>query len=289
MQKDRVIPFTLAEGSFRGLFLEGTQMVLDMAKSHKTGPLETLILGQAYLAGGLLGLHLKNQGRIQLKVESDGPAKGFTIEATSDGDVRGFLFTNPIPLGDAENLQDLMGPGNLSVTRIEKGQKQPFRGSVPYFGDPLPLELAHYYKSSEQTPTAFLLSLDFDSNNTCVAAVGLFVQAMPGCEANLAEALHTGVAQFPDPAKELAKGVTADKYLVDTFAGYEPMLYEERSIRFHCGCTKDQFKGILKGMSTDEKQDILTNGPMPLETCCFYCGSVHSFEKPELEELFGNL
>ncbi len=286
MEKDSAIPFTLANGSFRGTFLQGTQMIQNMVKSHKTGPLETLILGQAYLGGALLGQNLKNQGRIQLKVESDGPAKGFTVEATSNGRVRGFLYTNPIEVGESQNLQELMGPGNLSVTRIEEGQKQPFQGSVPYFGDPLPLELAHYFKSSEQTPSAFLLSLDFNEENQCVSAAGLFVQAMPGCDENLAEALHQGVAKFEDPAKALTRGATPETYINTQFAEYEPTIYQSKPVEFYCGCKKEQFKGILKGMDSKEKQDILTNGPIPLEACCFYCGSLHTFEREELEQIF---
>ncbi len=286
MQKDTAIPFTLANGSFRGIFLRGTDMIEEMITRHKTGPLETLILGQAYLAGALLGQTLKNKGRVQLKVESDGPAKGFSVEATSEGDVRGFLFTNPIDTGNAESLQDLMGPGDLSVTRIEEGQKQPFRGSVPYFGDPLPLEMAHYFASSEQTPTAFLLSLQFDDNNSFTQGAGLFLQALPGCDEELRDTLHASISSFLDPAKALVSGQTPEEYILEQFEEYTPTIYEGKSVRFFCGCTKEQFTGILGGMAQSEKDDILENGPIPLTVCCFHCGTNHSFEREELESIF---
>ncbi len=286
MQKDIAIPFTLANGSFRGTFLRGTDMIQEMITHHKTGPLETLILGQAYLAGALLGQTLKNKGRVQLKVESDGPAKGFSVEATSEGDVRGFLFVNPIHAEHVESLEDLMGPGDLSVTRLEEGQKQPFRGSVPYFGDPLPLEMAHYFASSEQTPTAFLLSLQFDDDNRFIQGAGLFLQALPGCDDELRDTLHAGISAFLDPAKALVLGQTPEEYIQKQFEEYEPTVYDGRSVRFFCGCTKNQFTGILKGMAQSEKDDILENGPFPLTACCFYCGTNHTFEREELELIF---
>nr|MDA3834313.1 Hsp33 family molecular chaperone HslO [Spirochaetales bacterium] len=48
--KDKIHRFIMADGMLKGAVVHATRMVTEMRATHQPGPLETLILGQAYVA-----------------------------------------------------------------------------------------------------------------------------------------------------------------------------------------------------------------------------------------------
>jgi molecular chaperone Hsp33 len=93
------------------------------------------------------------------------------VEANAAGEVRGFLKNVPIPIektvGRTSILSPFFGAGFLSVTRTLADAKQPFTGRVMMAHGSLAKDLAHYYLTSEQIPTSFSLSVNFDSQGRC--------------------------------------------------------------------------------------------------------------------------
>ena len=71
--------FLIADGEVRVSAVGATRMVNQMRANHRTGLLETYVLGQGYIAGALLSSEVKGNDRIQLNVECGGPIKGMNI------------------------------------------------------------------------------------------------------------------------------------------------------------------------------------------------------------------
>ena len=191
--KDRLHNFLLADGSVRGVIINGTRMVNEMRANHELGILETLVLGRAYLGVGLMSADLKGNDRISIKIECSGPIKGVIVEANAFGEVRGFLENVPIPINrPMENfdLSPFFGAGFLSVIRMIEDAKQPFTGQIALEYGNIAQDLANYFLKSEQIPTAFNLSIKYDKSGEVTGAGGLFLQAMPGSEDALAAELE---------------------------------------------------------------------------------------------------
>ena len=89
--RDRLHRFMLADGMVRGAIVRTTRMVNEMRANHGLGGLETLVLGQAYIAAALLTANLKARDRVSLTVQCSGPIKGFDVESNVFGEVRGYL------------------------------------------------------------------------------------------------------------------------------------------------------------------------------------------------------
>ncbi|MGD8468073.1 MAG: Hsp33 family molecular chaperone HslO, partial [Desulfobacterales bacterium] len=181
--KDRLYNFLLADGAVRGAVLHGTHMVNEMRANHELGILETLVLGRAYLGVALMSANIKGIESVSLKIECSGPIKGLTVEANTFGEVRGFLKNVPIPLDKPmENfdLSPFFGAGFLSVIRNMADAKQPFTSKIALQYGNIAQDLANYYLTSEQIPTAFNLSIMYDKEGLVTGAGGLFLQAMPG-------------------------------------------------------------------------------------------------------------
>ncbi|MDD4648066.1 MAG: Hsp33 family molecular chaperone HslO, partial [Sphaerochaeta sp.] len=88
--------FLLHNDQVRVTAISATTLINQMRANHELGLLETYVLGQAYLAAGLLSSTVKGNDRIQLTIECGGPIAGVYTEAWAAGAVRGYLKHNPI-------------------------------------------------------------------------------------------------------------------------------------------------------------------------------------------------
>ena len=280
--------YLLSDGQIRLTALSGTFALRQMQANFSTGVLESLVLGKGYLAGGLLSSTIKGNDRIQLTVECGGPIGGLYIEAWACGAVRGYLKNNPIPLGkplEDSNLSPLFGPGFLTISKILEGNKQPFSGQIMLEYGNLAKDLALYYQQSEQTPSLFDLSIQFDQQGGIAGAGGLFFQVMPGCKEETLTALDEATKRLKSLGLYLQSGKSIDDYVKEHFASLGLDHLASEAFGFSCPCNKDQFGQYLKNLPQNQRQDILSEGPFPLELVCVNCNSAYTFSKEELMSL----
>ncbi|MBR2282239.1 MAG: Hsp33 family molecular chaperone HslO [Spirochaetales bacterium] len=280
----------LADGQIRLTGLGGTTMVNQMRSNFRLGLLETYVLGQAYVASGLMASSVKGNDRIQLNVECGGPIGGIYVESWACGAVRGFLKNNPIPLDkplEGKDISLLYGPGFISVTKLLEGSRTPFTGqTMMQYGD-LAKDLALYYNESEQTPTMFSLGLDFDSEGRLMGAGGLFLQALPGCSDDVLERLQEKSSKLPPIGKAISSGKEVRDYIHENFAEFGVQDLATEPIGFSCPCTREHFKTFLGRLPQDERKGIIDDDKFPLELECLNCGTKYNFDKAEVRALFG--
>jgi molecular chaperone Hsp33 len=289
LPKDGREVFLLQEGQIRLTALQATEMLCQMKANHELGFLESYVLGQAYLAAGLLSATVKGNDRIQLNIECGGPIGGLSVEAWACGAVRGYLKNVPIALTkplEGFDLNELYGPGFLTISKLLEKNKNPFTGQVMMqYGD-LAKDLALYYQQSEQTPSLFFLSIKFDKRGEIMGAGAMFLQAMPGCEENLLDTLQAKAETLPSIGALLSKGATIEEYIEKEFSDFSVKHLAHQGLGFSCPCDRENFSGYLKSMGKKEQQSILENGPFPLQLVCFNCNTTYDFDKDELEHLF---
>lgn len=280
--------FLLENGQVRVTGVSTTTMLNEMKMNHKTGVLETYVLGQAYIAGALLTSCVKGNDRLIMDIECGGPIRGLSVESWAVGAVRGYLVENPIPLKEELTSLDtsmLYGPGFLSITKYLEGHKTPVTGTVMMGSGNLANDLAQYFHESEQTPTLFYLSIQFDKKGDVAGAGGVFIQAMPGCKDEVLESLQDFSKNLPSLGDQISKGISIKEYIQDTFKDYNPESLGSDYIGFSCPCKQESFTAYLSGLPQKEKEEIL-KGTFPLNLVCFNCGTTYSYTKEELETLF---
>jgi len=293
-QLDQVGPdelelFLLNRGNYRGALLSATRMINEMRVNHNYGVLETLICGHAYLAAGLISAGLKGQDRVGIEMDCDGPAGGFVVDSSAGGSVRGYLRNSPIPVDTAPESFDtrpFIGDGTLSVTRFAEGSKQPFTGHISLAYGTVAQDLANYYLQSEQTPTAFHLSVQFDTEGTVIGAAGLLVQAFPGADEDIGKQLDTRIRNLPSLGGLIANGADSSSIIHEHFQEFEAAEVGTREVRFDCGCSKDRFARFLAAMPIDEIKEIRDQGPFPLRTVCHNCNTTYEFSASDIERAY---
>ena len=280
--------FLIGGDSVRLSAVSATTMVNDMKANHGTGFLETYMLGQGYIAGALLSSTVKGNDRIQLQIQCGGPVKGMSIEAWASGAVRGYLANNPIPLEEPPTSLDtslIYGPGFITITKYLEGSKTPFSGDIMLEYGNLANDLALYFSTSEQTPSLFYLSIDFDGEGRVWGAGGLFMQALPGCPNATLEKLQEKSGKLPKLGRLLGEGMTAREYVEKELSEFHPHHIGHTPVGFSCPCTREAFSSYLSSLPESEKDAIL-KGKFPLELECLNCGSKYSYTKEEFEKIY---
>lgn len=283
--KDRIHRFIMADGHVRGAILHATSIIKEMRANHELGILETYILGHAYIAAGLMTMNIQDRDRVALKIECSGPAKGLLVEATAEGEVRGHLWNNPIPIEkplESLDMSPFLGAGFISVTKYLEGAKAPFSGQVMMEYGSIAKDLANYFTVSEQIPTAFNLSIKFGNTGEVEDAGGIFIQLLPGADENIALVLETILATMPSIGDEFNKGVSPEELIETTFSPYSPRIIGNHRVEFFCRCTREQMAAYIAMLPDKDFYEMREHGPFPLEMICHNCNTKQYFSKEEL-------
>lgn len=302
LEADGLTIFTLggqggpSGGEVRGGLIHGTAMIAQMRANHGLGILETYLLGQAFLAAGLMASTLKDEERLALRMDCDGPVKGFSVEGRTSlvagppprAEVRGYLFQDLIPLREEVKSFDtapFVGQGSLTVTRFTKNAPRPFSGAVRLRTGRLAEDLAAYYLESEQTRTAFDLSIRFGRGGLLEGAGGLFLQALPGAREDFVSRVEAILLALPSLGAWFAEGKDRTALLRRVFASAGLVLLEGRKLAFGCDCSRERFAAFLSSSSEELLRDLAENGPWPVATSCHNCSSSYEFSREELQEM----
>ncbi len=286
--KDRIYRFLMADDQIKGAVVNGSRMVREMQANHDLGPLETLVLGQAYVACALISSPLKGRDRIGLSIQCSGPIQGLDVEANAFGEVRGYLKANPITVENPDQirrLSTLFGAGFLTVTKYIDDAARPYSGQIVLENGSIAEDLAVYFLKSEQIPTGLTLSVAFDEAEEVTGAGGIFLQALPGADPDKVARAEEMIQSIDSVGNAFAKGLEPEAVIKEVFGELNPRFLDNTRVEFFCRCSQERMEGYLKGLAKEDREDIVKNGPFPLEVRCHHCNSVYSFTQSQLKEL----
>jgi molecular chaperone Hsp33 len=146
-------------------------------------------------------------------------------------------------------------------------------------------DLAHYYLSSEQIPTAFSLSVKFDVHGRVVAAGGLFLQALPHADDGIIEKIEAHIVALPSIAASLAENIGLIDFIHAHLTDFSPRFIDRRQVAFNCHCNRDQIRNVLKMLPLNELKDIHANGPFPVEIRCHHCNTTYLFDQEQIDRI----
>ena len=299
LPKDDMVVFVLADGRARGALFHGTHFVNQMRAQHNTGILETMVLGQASLCGALLLPTLKGKEHVTWRYEVDGPAQGFSVEVDSTGYIRGYLFTDNIPVEkplEDWDLSPFLGTGTMSMSTLFEGDKNPYVSSIQIDKRNIAQDLVQFFDQSVQTKTAFNTGIQMDKQGRVVGAGGLFLQLMPDMggtkgsklstvdisDDQLIDKLEIAFKTLPSLGKWFSEGQKLEDLVYGLFREFKPSIALHRDVRYDCPCSKDLYLSHIRNLPSYELFDIRKNGPDPLEVRCRNCSSVYRIPISEI-------
>ena len=262
-------------------------------------------LGEAVAASLLLASTIKFDGVLTLQLQGEGPVHLLVAQCTSGLGVRGLARYGGEARDDGvvytDDIAQLIGPGNLTVTLESEDGAQRYQGIVPISGQRLADSLRLYFENSEQLPTRLWLHADDQGVS------GMLLQRLPEAappatnviavaEAGGAGAPAPGPAEIEDAWRrvqllgatltpEELRALTDAQIVRRLFNEDDVRLYEPSPVYFRCRCSRERVSGMLQGLGEAETRSILAERGA-VEVRCDFCNRAYEFDAVDVEQLF---
>lgn len=290
---DKLVIGTASQGKVRVIAAITTELVNEGVRVHECAPTAAAALGRMLTAGTLLGAMLKNESdKLTLKINGGGIAEGVVVTAYADASVKGYIGNPEADLpANSKGKLDVGGiiglDGNLLVIR-DMGLKEPYVGQSPIVTGEIGDDLAYYYTTSEQTPSAVGLGVLVQPDMTVSAAGGFIIQMMPGSDELIADLITYRLQEIPSMTEMISSGKTIEEIVEYIFEDMDLKLMKSMSPEFKCDCSRDKVERALISIGRADLQEIYSEGKDE-ELKCHFCNEKYVFTNEDIGKIIAKL
>lgn len=287
--QSQVHRFVSNDFTIRVAAVDATAVVAEMQGILKSYPLATIGVGRAMVGALLMASQLKDKQEVGILLKGNGPLGSLYAQASYEGQVRGYC-PNPQYQAPTEedtlNLRKAIGFGQLTVSRQQPFQRQPFYGTVEMASGEVGDDIAHYLHQSHQIRSLVNLGVYLDRNGQVKAAGGILLEVMPGVEEDLVEKIEENALKVKG---NISEAILNGKSLSELVAPYlEGIPYtqipHDHNVEYFCPCTQDRVKRALGTLGMGDLQEMIDE-KTPTEVSCQMCGRTYQVTVEELQEL----
>jgi molecular chaperone Hsp33 len=243
-----------------GLACVTTDLVEEAARLHGTSPTATAAMGRALTGALLFGALLKQDQRVGLKFEGNGPLKKIIAEADNHGTVRGLVGVPGADLPARNGKFDVSGllgkEGTLTVVK-DVGLKEPYTGVVNFLSGEIAEDLAYYFAASEQVPSAVGLGVFIESDGRVSAAGGFLVQTLPSVEETMVDRLLANIQAMPFVTELLRQGKRPEEMFDRIFSAVPYKVLGKQGLAYHCTCSRSRIEKVLVALGHEELRKLI--------------------------------
>lgn len=291
-QPDSISIATTADGGLRAYAAVTTQLVEEARRRHGLYPTAAAAVGRTMTAAAMMGMMLKEGQQVMVQFTGDGPIRQILAQGDAEGNVRGYA-ANPhvhLPLNRDKKLDvaGAIGQGRLDVIK-DLRLKEPYRGMVRLISGEIAEDIAYYFVQSEQVPSAVALGVRVEADGLVSAAGGLIIQALPGADPSVLEALEQRLQTLQNVSRMVASNMGPNDILRAALGDLDlNLLTTERPLQFSCNCSHERFSRGLLALGPDELRDMIQEDG-EAELTCHFCSEHYHFSGEALQELLRSL
>ena len=291
---DQLIRGTAADNGIRVVGVITTKLTEEARSRHNLSYVATAALGRSMASALLLSSSMKKQdARINIRINGDGPLGGLLVDGGPDGTVRGYVQNPHVELPpNAKGKLDVggaIGNGFLHVIK-DLGHGYPYSSTVELVSGEIGDDVTHYLATSEQTPSALVLGV-FVGPEGVTAAGGILFQILPKAARDeaLVSKLESRLGELSGFTPLLQQGKSLPDIFNDLLGDEGLHIFPETQIvRFDCGCTFERMMGTLSMLGEEELQDMIKKDG-GAEATCNFCGEVYHADVHHLNSVINGL
>lgn len=276
------------DGSVRVIFCDSLSIIDRVSHLFDMTPTVTALFGRCLTACSLMSCLLKDEGSsLTLRIKSEGPVGSVVCVGDYKGNVKGYVgdYSVDLPLNSKGKLDvgGAVGKGNLFVIK-DIGLKEPYIGTCELVSGEIAEDIAHYFLSSEQTPTACSLGVLVGRDGYPQSSGGYLAQLMPGAEEQTITQLENNCSLLPPVSRLLDSGKTPEQIIDMIFEGIEYEVFDTIDVEYLCNCSKKRYAESLSAVGVKELDEMIADGKSITANCGF-CANTYEFSVDELKEI----
>lgn len=290
--KDYLVRALAFNGQVRAYSTITTHTVSEAQRRHDTWRTASAALGRSLTAGVMMGAMLKEDQKLTIKVEGNGPIGHILIDANAKGEVRGYVAHPHIDFEANEQgklrVYEAVGTeGNITVIK-DIGLREPFVGQVPIVSGELGEDFTYYFAISEQIPSSVGVGVLVNGDDSILAAGGFILQMMPGAEEETISLIERRLNEMPPISKLVENGLTPEEILYHILGEENVKVLDTLDVVFQCTCSRERIESVLTSLGLEELQQI-RNEEEETEVDCHFCNEKYIFSKQDITNLIDSL
>lgn len=286
---DYLVKSLVYEGQLRAYAVDATQIVREVQEKQDTWSAASAAIGRTLVGTILLSAaSLKDEGKMTVRINGDGPVGGIVVDANYKGEVKGYIQHPHIhlPLNNNHKI-DVKGAvgttGFLSVTK-DLGLKEPFTGQVDLVSGELGEDFTYYLAKSEQIPSAVGLSVFVNEDNSIETAGGFMIQVLPGAQDEILNKLEKRLQNMEPISTITRKKKAPEDILKEIFTEKNIKFLSKEKFIYKCDCSKKRFAQILATLPVGDIEEMIAQDH-GAQAICHFCSNKYNFSEEELKEI----
>lgn len=283
---DYIVRAIAANAQIRAFAVNSREMVEKARATHDLSPVAAAALGRLMSGAVMMGAMLKGEkDLLTLQISADGPLKGMTVTADSQGNVKGYVNEPQVILPpNAAGKLDVGGAVGHGILRVIKdmGLKEPYVGQTDIQTGEIAEDLTYYFAASEQVPSCVGLGVLMEKNNTVKQAGGFIIQLMPFADDEIIAKLEKNLAAFSSVTTVLDEGKTAEEMLELLLGDMGLEITDTMPAQFYCNCDKKRVEKALISIGRKDLEEMIADGK-DIEVNCHFCNTAYRFTPDELK------
>ncbi|MDL2292745.1 Hsp33 family molecular chaperone HslO [Acholeplasma sp. OttesenSCG-928-E16] len=266
-----------------------TNLVEKARKIHDTWPTASAALGRFLTISLMMGLMYKDDERLTIKLDGDGPLGFILADVSGKGTIRAdienphvYLKYDEGPKKGKLNVSAAVGKGYLTITK-DLNMKNYFTSSVEIVSGEIAEDFNYYFFTSEQTPSSVAAGVLVNTDQSILASGGFIIQALPNCDESAIISIEEILKNIEPISKMIHENKTPEDILHILSNGTEEIL-DKRELKYHCSCSKKKFEKALFSLETSVLDEMIKEDKKA-EIVCNFCHKKYFFDESQLINL----
>lgn len=283
------------DGSARAYVINSTALVNKAIEYHKTAPTATALLGRLITASSVMGTMLpEKECTMTVAIRGQGISGTALCVADYYGNIKGYIQNPnadlPVKPNGKLDVSGIVGGGILSVSK-DVGAEVPYNGNIELVSGEVAEDIAQYYATSEQIPTLIALGVLVDTDYSCKASGGVFVQLLPFADEAVIARLEENAKELNNISTKFDMGLSNEEILKIALNGIEYDLFDELTVEYKCNCSRERTARAVFSLGKKEVEGIFDEQKAlgeeeKLVLDCHFCNKKYEFTRKQALKLF---